>query len=592
MEKRLECGDNVRVYYHANDHPLGYRYCRLIDGDESCKVYDASVVGLSSGWMPATIKETPTGGKVLVSLHGWFADVYRKDGQPAVNGMYWKVDCTTHVRPMDSPMSAEISLLVVRWWDYWNNRTGSRSHSVANERMLLDALEGPNSIDEALRPSGKYEVYSAFIKSSDDLAKIGDVVANSMKAPRRSAMYFLWPVQKPATERSMAGAVSERSMFDLMERMESSGVHTCWPHPSKLYRQMAGKLWIEPVSQRQPEMRVPMTVRIDSSEADTDAKADSAASAAIARLRQLQKERDGRESAEPFRGVVKLGFSWCGAEVRPFSGPDELSKVLQHMLLNGPPETVCLIQERIENVVGEFRLICCRDRAKGEEAVSWEVVRMRQKPGKHGFLDSSFTLASHDALPPQEAAVQMFGGDKIALAAAETEVRRLGELWLKWFVAEGYGAPGPAFRLDFLVVKSGSGLHRPDVWTVELCECGGSMCGLEHGPRTAAFLNQCLAVPIANSNGNHKGDAGCGIAPIPLPVWRVTEKHGPLKNVDASKGPTRVNGRNRPSPSNNGRKQSLQEQILALLRRPALWAFLSLIFLNKLRANRWRMIRR
>ncbi|CAK0813286.1 unnamed protein product, partial [Prorocentrum cordatum] len=114
------------------------------------------------------------------------------------------------VRPMSSPHApAELSLLVVRWWDYWKNKR-SRSHNVANEEMLLDMLEGPGSPHESFGKTGMYQVHSAFIRNTSDLASVGKQLAASMRGKRRAGMYFLWPTQRPAVEMRMPGSVEEK----------------------------------------------------------------------------------------------------------------------------------------------------------------------------------------------------------------------------------------------------------------------------------------------------------------------------------------------------------------------------------------------
>merc|ERR1712110_1396662 len=93
--------------------------------------------------------------------------------------------------------------------------------------------------------------------------------------------------------------------------------------------------------------------------------------------------------------------------------------------------------------------------------------------------------ASHDTMTASEAADVVFGGNASALEAAEKEAERLADLWLQWFRENGYGVPASC-RLDFLCTTKG------DFWTVELCECGGSLCGLNSTTRAAACLNECL----------------------------------------------------------------------------------------------------
>jgi hypothetical protein len=70
-------------------------------------------------------------------------------------------------------------------------------------------------------------------------------------------------------------------------------------------------------------------------------------------------------------------------------------------------------------------------------------------------------------------------------------------------------------RLDFLVsVAPGSGAVSSQdvhVWTVELCEMGGSLCNLPCIPRAVVCLNQCICGDVAMTDSLPRG------FPQPLP---------------------------------------------------------------------------
>merc|ERR1719375_2926697 len=76
---------------------------------------------------------------------------------------------------------------------------------------------------------------------------------------------------------------------------------------------------------------------------------------------------------------------------------------------------------------------------------------------------------------------------------------RLAQKWLEWFRSEGYGTPGVC-RLDFLAALP-PGSDQALLWTVELGECGSSMCGLPHEARSAAALNEAVADAGADRAG-------------------------------------------------------------------------------------------
>lgn len=527
----LADGTAVRVFYHASHHPQGYRYCRLLEASAN---EEGIVIGLSTGWVPATVaggwdpKEAADAeaegreARVLVLLHGRFADAYHHDtgvgGEEVVTDMYWRVRrALVRTVDMEQPI-AEVSLLVVRWWDYHNKKHRiSRSHNVANEGLILDALEEMGSPYANLGDEGRYDVHSAFIRKGTDLRLVDKSVACALRGQRRVAYYFLWPTQKPATERRMPGAVAEPALFDVMSRMEQEGIRTVWPHESQFYRELAGKLWPARVSRQRPDLRVPATVRIDMQRWASDPV--SAARDAIAALEDIRVGRVRRcrvERGAGFRGVAKLGYSWMGQEVRAFQGQDSLLKVLMQLLDGASPNVVCLVQERIEDVVCEVRFICCRDLASGSKSVKKEVVRMKLHPPRQG----DFSLTSHEVMSADEAARCVFGGGRVGAnigRAVEADAGQLADLWLQWFQDEGYGLPSVC-RLDFLVSWS-NGQSHADVWTVELCECGGSLCGFTASRRTAAIFNACLAEEDGSLNP-------AGPQPIPLPPMCVNSWAG------------------------------------------------------------------
>jgi len=439
---------------------------------------------------------------------------------------------------MGSPQPpAALSLLVVRWWDYWNPKNRrSRTHNVTNEDLILDVMELQKfSPHAAFAEGGGYEVHSAFIRESADLARIGGAMAAAMRGKCRSAFYFLWPVQRPAIERRMDGAVAEPALLGLMERMEAAGVRSCWPHPVSLYRQLAGKLWTPRVCRERPDLRVLPTVLVDGErwEADPYLAADDA----IKELRALREAQPSEAGpvTDPYRGVAKLGFSWMGQDVKPFTGAAELVKVLRQLLDGAPKGAVCLVQERLESSACELRFICCRDLATGKDEVQRELVRMSLKPPMNS-ADETFALTGHTTMTAAEATQVAFRGNAQALAQAEEQAGRLADLWLQWFRDSGYGTPASC-RLDFLVaVTEGRATGSLDVrvWTVELCECGGSLCGIQVGPRTAAVLNECLL-----------GDSTPAGFPQPLPPFRVEASQPPAAQGESMGGTATANTKGR-----------------------------------------------
>ena len=97
----------------------------------------------------------------------------------------------------------------------------------------------------------------------------------------------------------------------------------------------------------------------------------------------------------------------------------------------------------------------------------------------------------------REASDAAFGGSIDVLHAAEHRAMRLVREWLGWFRDQGYGTPGVC-RMDFLV-ELPPGCTQARLWTLGLGACGSCMCGLSQEARSAAVLNEALAM----TGGDH-----------------------------------------------------------------------------------------
>jgi len=524
----LEAGASVRAFYHMNDSNHGYRFVRLPDSmPEETPEGSPFVVGMSTGWVPATVVEpwrpAAPDATVHVRLHGHFVDPWLKadsHGHPSNPSHAWALPRSL-VKSRDEPaVKIELALLVVRWWDYWNKRNKvSRTYNILNEDLILDVLDNKGTPHEAFGKEGRYQVLTAFVVNSFDLSLITEKHVKSLKrwSTRQAGLYFLWPqqvhdletrrVQEDAKSSTYAGLVTEESLFELMQRMEDAGVQSMWPHSSRLYRQLCGKLYLPHVSQDRPELCVPLTVAVDvASQADTP---QAAAELALNRLLELKGMR--LDAATTFRGVAKRGFCWMGTHVKPFTGRDELNEVVKE--LRGEDSTATLyIQELVEGVLCELRVICVRDLAAGPEAVMKEVVWMELKG--ETSRGSGFQLASHKTIPTNVVAERVCGGSEEAKSYLEQRAKAAVDSWLAWLRGSDFGTPVNC-RFDFLVAprareaipsKEPPAAKPLQLWLVELTECGSSLCGLSHTPRTVALLNVLM-----------QGADADGRFPAPLP---------------------------------------------------------------------------
>merc|ERR1712137_424904 len=326
------------------------------------------------------------------------------------------------------------------------------------------------------------------------------------------AWYFLWPTQSINAEKA-GGCVREQNFFDLCQRVERVGIRSGWPHPSHLYRQLCGKLWIPQMSLNK-EYRVPPTTRVHG--ADVRADARFAAEQAIHRLLGIRREIWGEKDipVDDFKGVAKLGFSWQGDDVCPFSGVDNLMNVLLKLFEQRHSQQVlCLVQAMIPDVVCEHRIFNFLDAKRGEYVREHLWLKMKGR-GEHHLHQSvcivkDFALASAKVIPREQAVFDYFGGDNASCEQVVVTTEQLADRWLLWFTAESADPP-PVMRLDFLVSRAIG--FTPVVWTCEVGECGASLCSIECDNRNAAALNWAVRYDPS------------GRFPIPMPA--VTLNNG------------------------------------------------------------------
>jgi len=410
------------------------------------------------------------------------------------------------------PPPMVLSVLVVRWWDYWSNTTWS-DYSVTSDGLHRDLVDGRCGLFPSL--AGEFELYTAFVKHSSDLEGLSEHWAQAaLQGQHTVAWYFLWPQQLLDAHRSN-GCVREQALFELCQRMERVGIRSGWPHPSQLYRQLCGKLWIPQMSLN-PAYRVPPTTRVHY--ADMRCGAQAAADRAIDTLLGIRHKVWGMPPVSPssFRGVAKLGFSWQGDDVLPFQGSGNLARVLLKLFEQCRSEQLlCLVQEMVPDVVCEFRVLCFHDAAAGNGQYRREGLwmGMHGKGWHHNHKSSceikDFALTSaHVQQDANVAADKFFGGDRDARDQAQAAAESLVDRWLLWLTTE-CGNPVPVVRMDFLVSRHGGDGGGPVAWTCEVGECGASLCSVECDARNCAVLN--WAVESHPTQGRF---------PAPLPTIR------------------------------------------------------------------------
>ena len=515
----LKKGASVRAFFEMNKHPHGYRFVRLYD---NLRGENLPTIGLSAGWVPATVAEEYNGtGDVLVKLHGSFDDPYSPEGGP-VTDLVWRVHSDLVLERRLPAVTIDLSLVVVRWKDYWQYKVGSRTHNVLNEDLIKDVLDGHGSFKESFGTRGNYEVFTIFAKTSEHLNAIEmSDLSSCFRGRQKAALYFLWPTQKKVLEDN--GMVAASALQALMQRMEAENIKTCWPHPAELYFDLVSKSWVARQCQHL-DFKLPPTTLVKKEEFQPGEEASQAA-AAIERLQELSRLRGQTpRSKEDYRGVVKLGYSWMGQAVIPFLGEASLKKALAKLLEGASPDAHCLVQERVEGVRCEMRAFCCQDLVNGNYAM--KLVIMKMKAPHLQTWDATFCLTDYATMTPEELAVQSFAGDRSVVEAIQVEVRRLANLWLDWF--QERHSPPQVIRLDFLISTPRKDAQPVpfQVHTCELTECGGSTCGLQVRPRTVAVVNR----------------AAEAIEGFPKPLPPFAEER-PQSQVDRSRLPERNRGR-------------------------------------------------
>lgn len=272
-----------------------------------------------------------------------------------------------------------------------------------------------------------------------------------------------------------------------------------------LYRFLCGKLWIPQMSLNE-DYRVPPTVRIHYS--DFKASGPIACSRALKALNSIQANVWGKDevSADAWKGVVKLGFSWGGFDVRPFKGLKSLEKNVQQLFEQKDCENpTCLVQEFLPNVVCEHRVIVFHD-MRNSKHIHEHVWSSFMTPPDMDV--GEFRLASANFVHKTQAAQRFFKGDQNAVETTERESDKLVDKWLKWFKTESI-TPPQCTRIDFLVqFREG----KVSLWTCEVGECGASLCTIEVDARNTAALNNAIR------------NDGAGRFPLPFP--RISRNNG------------------------------------------------------------------
>mmetsp|Transcript_41005 Transcript_41005/g.89355 ORF Transcript_41005/g.89355 Transcript_41005/m.89355 type:complete len:581 (+) Transcript_41005:2-1744(+) len=490
----------------------------------------APLAGLSDGWVQVEVLNTFNAAEYDESRHqtwvkvkflGTFVDPLSLDQR-------WSPELS--VKPCDLRISVPrpaLSLLNVRWFNYYEQRNAQ--WNCLGEALNSGVIDGVGGAWEAI-PSD-YEVVTIFVRGADDIQRINPVwAAQQLRGRHRCCTVHLWPTQSNTGD----GYVPEDVVFRCLERLEQAGIPLRHPsHSSMLYRQLCGKTWI-PAMSRNPLAGVPPSVRLMSGDCR------SGYGAAVARAYRVLSDSivdAGMGNAgDPVEGVMKAGFSWMGQDVTCFAGQQQLDEKARKMLkLDSLDATVqCIYLQHKVNKLVELRRICFYDRVSDQYQIHTRYMVVEQR------RNWDFEMTSAKTYTEAEALEHVFKGNTGAKADAERQAAELGQHWLQWMQRET-GSKAAFARLDFLVEvdfptdedkkakdeeakdEEAKGEEAKDkeatvkVWTCEVTEIGGSLCGLSDNARNAAVLSSCFTDVTC-------GTVGClCTTPRPLPVAAVEE---------------------------------------------------------------------
>jgi len=484
--------EKILAYYSMHNSKLN-RYVKVSRGHGT----HLPCFGLSEGWIEATILEVYEGAKAKIRYHGPF-----RDSHYGMAADFDQIVDAWFLRKLDNPVNVSCSMLVIRWFDWWS-QTGWSDYYIAKEtpmKMLTEKL---------LEIEPEAETYTLFLRTSEDACKFQEeLLGHVMKGRHRSAMYFLWPVQKfDASEKP--AYCEERSFFDMMQRIEAVGVPTRYPAPAHLYRILCGKQMYTNMC-LQKDYKVPITVRVQASEFINDE--ESVVDNTLRSINHLRERLYGRGPTDS--GVVKLGFSWMGNDVLRYKGRDDLrSKLAEILSTQNQIPTTCMAQDLVENRIAELRIHAF---CNSDDGFHYEIVYMLLKPASPTHYGEDFMMTGAKSIPPEQALHDLWNGNARAQEIAETEARRLVDVWLLWYKTEWTAPRCPANgRFDFHLCWDGT--SDPELWTCEVTECGASLCGLNLETRSTAIVNSMF------------GDRKCDVEkctcknmaplPSPRPAW-------------------------------------------------------------------------
>eukprot|EP00756_Hemistasia_phaeocysticola_P010125 Hpha_TRINITY_DN14994_c0_g1::TRINITY_DN14994_c0_g1_i2::g.144637::m.144637 len=517
-------GEQVWVFYrfeHGQGLTLPDEYESYFPVQTSACALKAPRTSKTDGWMRAVVAEeypSPSGKPSefvrLRPLHrlwgnrkGSFVDL-SIPSQAAGRFIRARVACVRR----DPPPPPSFSFLVLRWgiwttahdgdgeWGGWG-QYGSCVCDKYIKGFFTRAFE---------RMGATYEVLTCFVHQSADIRRLQpeSLVARLAThqdgaSGKSAALYYLWPVAwldghgGDLSADDLAGYVEREALLGIMQSIEATGVPTRHPHPSNLYRLLCSKDWSAHLCLT-PQLHVPATTKVN--RALVLSNPLIAARGALSAVSQLlsngstpvsaravsSQPKAELVSAEPFRGVVKLGFAWEAREVYHFKGEEELAEKLTKLLTQpGNTADSALVQEFVPHDC-EIRVYCIHGKPVKMLYTKFQGISDTGSPQGFRSLDKA------------GAAKEWFKGDDALLDRVEDRLRKeMVPLWLRWLLTESSEVPS-AVRMDFFVQSKGSGCE-PVIMIGELTEQGASTLGWDEGPEVTfdAVIDVCTGARVS-----------------------------------------------------------------------------------------------
>lgn len=433
--------DHVFQWFEVSFRPRTKSGSKAESPSATIEVCGPRKEGINSTWQP--LRQDQVCGPERWPLVGPLGDGWvTTQGTSCAAPKGWR-NAPERLRPGGADVVPAMSLLVIMAAVPPETGVGSMTPNWT----LLAALD--EAIYRQMGPN--YELRVVPIASEDQLSMLHPSRVTPLLQPATvcGVVYFLSPQRVAGDFRTKNDMVHDAPLFGLMEALEEAGLPTVWPHPSYLYRTLAGKEWPSQLC-LSPQYHVPLTVRVSRQAVLT--KGQRAAEEACQALCRLREAMGRPLKSAGVRAAVKVGYSWRSSGVQLCRDDVmDLSRALAKAAAAGQHASF-MVQELIEGVLCEAMVYVIH----GEVA---------------GF-PQYYRFPEHQAPPqymPRKSAAQLLGGE-MAQRKCEERMHSIVQQWILWAQCMS-ASPIPFLRIDFLLAQGKEG-KEVQVWTGEVSELG------------------------------------------------------------------------------------------------------------------------